>query len=131
LSLPDTLSKNARQGLFSKLFAKKNKKDKCSGSDLSRDSDPSLNTSYLLKSSVQDATQSQIPRPSMTSVTNVKSLKLDDDDTPSYGMDLTEAEHYALYTTMAPRATVSEFDEMSFYYSLVEGGKILTEAKET
>jgi len=46
-------------------------------------------------------------------------------------MDLTEAEHYALYTTMAPRATASEFDEMSFYYSLVEGGKILTEAKET
>jgi len=130
-SLPDTLSKHARQGLFSKLFAKKNKKDKCSGSDLSRDSDPSLNTSFLLKSSVQDATQSQIPRPSLTSVTSVKSLKLDDDDTPSYGVDLTEAEHYALYTTMAPRATVSEFDEMSFYYSLVEGGKILTEAKET
>ncbi|XP_011173619.1 embryonic polarity protein dorsal [Solenopsis invicta] len=130
-SLPDTLSKHARQGLFSKLFAKKNKKDKWSGSDLTRDSDPSLNTSYLLKSSVQDAAQSQIPRPSMTSVTSVKSLKLDDDETPLYGLDLTEAEHYALYTTMAPRATASEFDEMSFYYSLVEGGKILTEAKET
>lgn len=127
-SLPGTLSKHARQGLFSKLFAKKNKKDKDSESDLS--SDPlniSLNTSYLLKSSVQDATQSQIPRPSMTSVTSVKSLKLDDDDTPPYGVDLTEAEHYALYTTMAPRATASEFDEMSFYYSLVEGGKILNE----
>ncbi|XP_077276114.1 dorsal isoform X2 [Temnothorax americanus] len=132
-SLPGTLSKHARQGLFSKLFAKKNKKDKCSESDLivSKDSDPSLNTSYLMKSSVQDAAQSQIPRSSMTSVTSVKSLKLDDDDAPSYGADLTEAEHYALYTTMAPRATASEFDEMSFYYSLVEGGKILTEAKET
>lgn len=130
-SLPGTLSKHARHGLFSKLFAKKNKKDKCLVSDLSRDSDPSLNTSYLLKSSVQDATQSQSPRPSMTSVTSVKSLKLDDDDTSPYGVDLTEAEHYALYTTMAPRATASEFDEMSFYYSLVEGGKILTEAKET
>ncbi|KAL0119677.1 hypothetical protein PUN28_007844 [Cardiocondyla obscurior] len=130
-SLPSALSKHARQGLFSKLFAKRNKKDKCSESDLDRDSDLSLNTSYLLKNSVQDAAQSQIPRPSMTSGTSVKSLKLDDDDTPSYDVDLTEAEHYALYTTMAPRATVSEFDEMSFYYSLVEGGKILTEAKET
>lgn len=129
-SLPGTLSKHARQGLFSKLFAKKNKKDKYPGSDPSRDSDPSLSTSYLLQSSVQDTMQSQIPRP-MASVTSVRSLKLDDDDTPPYGVDLTEAEHYALYTTMAPRATVSEFDEMSFYYSLVEGGKILTEAKET
>lgn len=35
--------------------------------------------------------------------------------------DLTEAEHYALYTDVAPRASVSEFDEMSFYYSPVEG----------
>ncbi|XP_011647339.1 embryonic polarity protein dorsal isoform X1 [Pogonomyrmex barbatus] len=130
-SLPGTLPKNARQGLFSKLFAKKNKKDKCSTSSLNRDSDPSLNTSYSLKNSVQGVTQSQTQRPSMTSVTSVKSLKLDDDDTPPYGVDLTEAEHYALYTTMAPHATASEFDEMSFYYSLVEGGKILTEAKET
>ncbi|XP_018403565.1 PREDICTED: embryonic polarity protein dorsal-like [Cyphomyrmex costatus] len=124
-SLPGTLSKNARQGLFSKLFAKKIKKDKCL--DLSRDNDPSLNISYLSRTSVQDVVQSQIPRPSMTSV---KSLKLNDDE-PPYGVDLTEAEHYALYTTMAPRATASEFDEMSFYYSLVEDGKILTETKET
>lgn len=130
-SLPGTLSKHARQGLFSKLFAKKIKKDKCSGSDVTRDSDPSLNTSYLLKSPVQDIAQLQSPRPSMTSVTSVKSFELDDDDTPPYGVDLTEAEHYALYTTMAPRATASEFDELSCYYSLVEGGKILTEAKET
>ncbi len=34
--------------------------------------------------------------------------------------DLTEAEHYALYTDVAPRATVSEFDESSCYYSPVE-----------
>jgi hypothetical protein len=40
--------------------------------------------------------------------------------------ELTEAEHYALYTDMAPHATVSEFDEMSFYYSPVEGGSIIT-----
>lgn len=33
---------------------------------------------------------------------------------------LTEAEHYALYTSVAPRASVSEFDENSCYYSPVE-----------
>lgn len=38
-------------------------------------------------------------------------------------LDVTEAEHYALYTTVAPYATQSEFDEMSFYYAPVEGGK--------
>jgi hypothetical protein len=38
--------------------------------------------------------------------------------------DLTEAEHYALYTSVAPHATASEFDEMSFYYSPVEGQKV-------
>lgn len=134
-SLPDTLSRQVRQGLFSKLFAKRSKRDKCSVPSLSRDSDSSLNTSYLLRNdSAQDvALQSQLPRPSVTSVTSVKSLKLDDGDvTPPYGSaDLTEAEHYALYTTMAPHATASEFDEMSFYYSLVEGGKILAEGKET
>nr|XP_012232007.1 PREDICTED: embryonic polarity protein dorsal [Linepithema humile]XP_012232008.1 PREDICTED: embryonic polarity protein dorsal [Linepithema humile] len=125
-SLPGTLPKHAKQGLFSKLFAKKSKKDgKCSSPDLNSDS--SLNN--LLKSAAQDAAELQLPRSSMTSVTSVKSLKLDDDE--MYGADLTEAEHYALYTTMAPHATASEFDEMSFYYSLVEGGKILMEAKET
>ncbi|KAJ8940433.1 hypothetical protein NQ318_007132 [Aromia moschata] len=41
----------------------------------------------------------------------------------------TEVEHYALYTTMAPRATESEFDEMSFYYAPVEGGRLLTSAE--
>ncbi|KAF6207519.1 hypothetical protein GE061_015965 [Apolygus lucorum] len=38
--------------------------------------------------------------------------------------EITEAEHYALYTSVAPHATASEFDEMSFYYSSVEGRKI-------
>lgn len=127
-SLPGTLPRHAKQSLFSKLFAKKNKKDgKCSSPYLNRDSDSSLNN--LLRSAAQEAADMQPPRSSMTSVTSVKSLKLDDDET--YGADLTEAEHYALYTTMAPHATASEFDEMSFYYSLVEGGKILMEAKET
>ncbi|KRT79621.1 hypothetical protein AMK59_7573 [Oryctes borbonicus] len=44
-------------------------------------------------------------------------------------LDLTEAEHYALYTTLAPHATQSEFDETSCYYAPVEGGKIFTEAE--
>lgn len=130
-SLPGSLPKHVKQGLFSKLFTKKNKKDKCSVPNLSGDSDSSLNSLYSLKNVMQDDTQSQLPRPSITSVTSVKSLKLDGDETPPYGLDLTEAEHYALYTTMAPHATASEFDDMSFYYSLVEGGKILMEGKET
>ncbi|XP_071439669.1 embryonic polarity protein dorsal-like [Hetaerina americana] len=45
----------------------------------------------------------------------------DDSEFIGSSEDLTEAEHYALYTDMAPRATVSEFDETSCYYSPVEG----------
>uniref|UniRef100_A0A2Y9D4N3 RHD domain-containing protein n=1 Tax=Stomoxys calcitrans TaxID=35570 RepID=A0A2Y9D4N3_STOCA len=41
-------------------------------------------------------------------------------------MDLTEAEHYALYTTMPLKATASEFDEASAYYAPVDAGEILT-----
>uniref|UniRef100_A0A1A9WBI7 RHD domain-containing protein n=1 Tax=Glossina brevipalpis TaxID=37001 RepID=A0A1A9WBI7_9MUSC len=41
-------------------------------------------------------------------------------------VDLTEAEHYALYTSVPPQATVSEFDETSAYYAPVDGGEILT-----
>lgn len=44
-------------------------------------------------------------------------------------VDLTEAEHYALYTTLAPFATESEFDEASCYYQPVESGEILTPAE--
>lgn len=44
-------------------------------------------------------------------------------------VDLTEAEHYALYTSMAPHATASEFDEASAYYAPVEAGEILTPAE--
>jgi len=42
-------------------------------------------------------------------------------DTP-----LTEAENYALYTSVAPHAAMSEFDESSMYYSTVEGGTVTT-----
>lgn len=130
-SPPGTLPKHAKQGLLSKLFAKRTKKDggKCSSPNLNRDSDSSSLNNLLRSTAQDDAQELQLSRPSVTSVTGVKSLKLDDDE--MYCADLTEAEHYALYTTMAPHATASEFDEMSFYYSLVEGGKILMEAKET
>ncbi|GBP53004.1 Embryonic polarity protein dorsal [Eumeta japonica] len=43
--------------------------------------------------------------------------KLQDD------LDLTDAEHYALYMALAPHATASEFDETSCYYSPVDGSK--------
>lgn len=47
-------------------------------------------------------------------------------------VDLTEAEHYALYTTFAPHATLSEIDENSCYYAPIEyqsGEEILTPAE--
>ncbi|CAG9785863.1 unnamed protein product [Diatraea saccharalis] len=43
--------------------------------------------------------------------------KLQDD------LELTEAEHYALYMAVAPHATASEFDETSCYYSPVDASK--------
>lgn len=54
---------------------------------------------------------------------------IDGNITPPYGAELTDAEHYALYTAMAPHATASEFDDMSCYYSPVEAGKILLDGK--
>ncbi|XP_029047816.1 embryonic polarity protein dorsal-like isoform X1 [Osmia bicornis bicornis] len=134
-SLPGTLTKTSKQGLFSKLFAKKIKSDKDTISNASKESNTSLNipgkVSYLMKNNIPDGTQLQSPRLNATSNTSIKSLRLEGDVTPPYGMELTEAEHYALYTAMAPHATASEFDEMSFYYSPVEGGKIFSDKKET
>ncbi|XP_066594284.1 embryonic polarity protein dorsal-like isoform X1 [Prorops nasuta] len=133
-SLPGTLPKFSKQNLFSKLFAKKSKKDKIHIQTIHGDSNFSLNsgdsTPSFMKQDSLEISPSQLARPSMASVTSVKSFSLEDDENPNYGLDLTEAEHYALYTSMAPRATASEFDEMSFYYSPVEGGKILMEGKQ-
>lgn len=133
-SLPSTLTKNSKQGLFSKLFAKKVKKDKDTILNVSKETTQSLTTtgniSYLTTNNTSNNSQLQIPRASIVSTTSVKSLRLEGDETPPYGMELTEAEHYALYTAMAPHATASEFDEMSFYYSPVEDGKIYSEKKE-
>lgn len=41
-------------------------------------------------------------------------------------LDLTEAEHFALYTSIPPLAAASEFDETSAYYAPVDAGEILT-----
>lgn len=60
-------------------------------------------------------------------IANKNPLNLTNEDF-DMNLDLTEAEHYALYTAMAPHATQSEFDEMSCYYAPVEGGKLLTAA---
>lgn len=134
-SLPGTLTKNSKQGLFSKLFAKKVKKDKDLVSNISKENSQSLcptgNVAYLTTDNTPSSSQLQIPKANAESTTSLKSLRLEGDETPPYGIELTEAEHYALYTAMAPHATASEFDEMSFYYSPVEGGKIYSDKKET
>lgn len=149
-SLPNTLTKS-KQSLFAKLFNKKhtnnnNKKDNntkdlelvrnnlmISNDDQSRFCEQDDSVSMSIRDSIQDIAgkTSDLPRPSVASVTAVKSFEIDGDESPPYGIELTEAEHYALYTAMAPHATASEFDELSFYYSPVEGGKILTDTKET
>lgn len=46
-------------------------------------------------------------------------VKLDAD------VDLSEAEHFALYTSMAPTATQSEFDDMSAFYAPVETAEVV------
>ncbi|XP_034950475.1 embryonic polarity protein dorsal isoform X1 [Chelonus insularis] len=132
-SLPGTLTKSPKQSLFSKLFAKKNKKDKDLSLEGLKNSDVSLNNRNSISSMKNELPDypdnSELPRPSVASIASVKSFDLNGDESPPYGIELTEAEHYALYTSMAPHATASEFDELSFYYSPVEGGKILTETK--
>ncbi|XP_058454027.1 embryonic polarity protein dorsal-like isoform X2 [Malaya genurostris] len=45
-------------------------------------------------------------------------------------VDLTEAEHFALYTSIAPNAALSEFDETSCYYSLVEPGPLIFQQQQ-
>ncbi|XP_045447470.1 embryonic polarity protein dorsal-like [Melitaea cinxia] len=46
-------------------------------------------------------------------------------------LELTEAEHYALYMAVAPKATASEFDETSCYYSPVDGSKFHNDTEPT
>lgn len=77
-----------------------------------------------LKDYVSTQNRDNLETPSDTTTVGVVSethyIKNDDFD---MNLDITEAEHYALYTTVAPYATQSEFDEMSCYYAPVEGRK--------
>ncbi|KAL3266564.1 hypothetical protein HHI36_010730 [Cryptolaemus montrouzieri] len=74
------------------------------------------NTSNLIRNSISSQGRGSVE----VSRSNLEVQNFD------LNLDLTEAEHYALYTAMAPHATQSEFDEMSCYYAAVEGGKIIS-----
>lgn len=105
-----TLPNPKKTNFFSKLFSKKPKKSASLSASKS-----SLNSNQDLTTPLQNPTENS----SKISINN--SLK----DVDILNLDLTEAEHYALYTAIAPHATQSEFDEMSCYYSPVEAGKIV------
>ena len=112
---PDgTNAKQLKPSLFQKLFSKKSKpSNKKEGSLTPRAASMSREESVANVSAAVSIRRGSEP--------------VSQHDTPPQAqLELTEAEHYALYTDMAPHATVSEFDEMSFYYSPVEGGSILT-----
>ncbi|CAH0560657.1 unnamed protein product [Brassicogethes aeneus] len=145
-----TLPNPKKRGFFSKLFGKKSKTPAAS-----RDSSVtpttkrnSFSTSFkslqvepnLGKSSGNISTHStnsvRIPLKDDSPTNSTKKLNPPTKDLSTINMDdidmnldLTEAEHYALYTTLAPHATQSEFDEMSCYYAPVEGGKLLTNSE--
>ncbi|KAJ8895713.1 hypothetical protein PR048_001050 [Dryococelus australis] len=117
--LPDTptvTAKPPKPSLFQKLFSKKGKSGKRdkSGTPRSGASREGSIGNLSVTDSVQDKEEVVV------AVTPPSSPQ----------PDATEAEHYALYTDMAPHATASEFDETSFYYSPVEGGRILVTGEE-
>lgn len=117
---PDaTSAKQSKPNLFQKLFSKKSKpSNKKEGTltlraaSMSREgSMGNVSAALSLRRGSEPVGQLSVP--------------------PQAQPELTEAEHYALYTDMAPHATVSEFDEMSFYYSPVEGSNIITQGENT
>ncbi|GFG29240.1 hypothetical protein Cfor_09755 [Coptotermes formosanus] len=112
---PDgTNAKQLKPSLFQKLFSKKSKpSNKKEGSLTPRA------VSMSREESVGNVSAAASMRRGSEPVSQIGTP-------PQAQPELTEAEHYALYTDMAPHATVSEFDEMSFYYSPVEGGSIIT-----
>uniref|UniRef100_A0A6P7F5M7 Embryonic polarity protein dorsal-like isoform X2 n=1 Tax=Diabrotica virgifera virgifera TaxID=50390 RepID=A0A6P7F5M7_DIAVI len=146
-----TLPNPKKRGFFSKLFRRGNKTQSANPSREASLS-PSTKTltstkslqvnSFLGKSSGNISTHSsnsiRIPLKDSPPSSNLnltdsngnnkdtRDISADDID---MNLDLTEAEHYALYTAIAPHATQSEFDEMSCYYAPVEGGKLLTNAE--
>lgn len=71
----------------------------------------------------------------LIAITDAQSLKDLCEGEYGFGLDpsvdLTEAEHYALYTTVAPHATNSEFDDHSCFYSPIDSGNIISSKKLT
>lgn len=115
-----TLPNPKKGGFFSKLFSKKNKKAKSESDNLTSQVGSELNVSQGDIFIPLRGSESEL-------ILDEKSDINDNDEI--LNLDLTDAEHYALYTAMAPHATQSEFDEMSCYYSPVEGGKVLVSAE--
>lgn len=125
-----TLPNPKKKSLFSKLFGRKSKTP---GTSRETSLAPSLLGQSIGNISSTSATSIRIPLkdspPQSLNNLNQESAMEDMGQDLTLNLDLTEAEHYALYTAMAPHATQSEFDEMSCYYAPVEGGKILTNSE--
>ncbi|CAO1337306.1 unnamed protein product [Diamesa tonsa] len=116
-SSTNTLPKQKKSGFFSKMFSRKKSKsdlDSSIGDGDSKNCDISddVENSSINHFSIND--------PNRVSIHSTRSLKPNQNTNKKTGVDLTEAEHYALYTSFAPHATQSEFDETSCYYSPVE-----------
>lgn len=141
-----TLPNPKKRNFFSKIFSRKNKSQSSEGLPSSRNS---LSSSKSLQPTATNISRSpsnvsanstsiHIPlKGTPPNSTNDLTKPLSDDNgninmnlDVDMSLDLTEAEHYALYTAIAPHATQSEFDETSCYYAPVEGGKILTDTDE-
>lgn len=150
-----TLPNPKKRGFFSKLFGRRSSKSSVRAPSREPSVTPSYNSSrslqvesVLAKSSGNISTYSsnsirirlkdESPPP-ITGPDSLSSLQAPittmapshptTDEDMDVQLDLTEAENYALYTSMAPHATQSEFDEFSCYYAPVEGGKLLTNAE--
>ncbi|KAL1505253.1 hypothetical protein ABEB36_004857 [Hypothenemus hampei] len=146
-----TLPNRKKRGFFSKLFSRSPTRN---SNMVSRE--PSVTPSYnnSARSLQVDQTLSKSSGNISTHSSNSVRIRLKDESPPPLNgrtgtlspvlcntiathkeeeqelqFDLTEAENYALYTSMAPHATQSEFDEFSCYYAPVEGGKLLTKSE--
>lgn len=141
-----TLPNPKKRGFFSKLFGRNKAKSAHQSREASLSpstktiaSSQSLQVQHLSKSSGNISTHSSnsiriplkdSPPNSSLNLTDANANRdVDMTDDIDMGLDLTEAEHYALYTAIAPHATQSEFDEMSCYYAPVEGGRLLSNAE--
>ncbi|ERL85515.1 hypothetical protein D910_02934 [Dendroctonus ponderosae] len=150
-----TLPNPKKRGFFSKLFGRRSSKSSVRAPSREPSVTPSYNSSrslqvenVLAKSSgnistyssnsirirLKDESPPPITGPDSFSslqapITTMAPSHPTPDEDMDVQLDLTEAENYALYTSMAPHATQSEFDEFSCYYAPVEGGKLLTNAE--